>query len=155
MNQPEFNRRSHAWPRASLSEATLTERGFTAGGSGTVSTEAIASNRPRTQMMHDLDFIPARTRVSMITDFQCRNSARWQETSFPSKAAGEWANRSFGSPAFRRSLCRAEFAIPIKPSDHPPGKCRITGAFIPAKPIEDSPNPALQLRFAKNSLTTA
>ena len=34
-------------------------RGFTAGGSGTVSTEAIASNKPRTQIKHDLDFIPA------------------------------------------------------------------------------------------------
>jgi hypothetical protein len=95
MNQPEFNRRSHTSLCASHREATLTEPGFTAGGSGTVSTEAIASNRPRTQIMHDLDFIPACTRLPMITDFQRRNSARWQETALQSKAAVEWANRSF------------------------------------------------------------
>ena len=40
-------------------EATLTAREFTAGGSGTVSTEAIAKKRPRTQIMHGFDFIPA------------------------------------------------------------------------------------------------
>ena len=32
--------------------------GFTAGGSGIVSTEAIASNAPRTQIMPDFDLIP-------------------------------------------------------------------------------------------------
>jgi hypothetical protein len=69
MGQSKFNRRSHTPPRASHWEATTTVRGFTADGSGTVSTEAIATNRPRTQIMHDLDFIPACTRVSMITDF--------------------------------------------------------------------------------------
>jgi hypothetical protein len=40
-------------------EATLTAREFTAGGSGTVSTEAIAKKKPRIQTMHGFDFIPA------------------------------------------------------------------------------------------------
>jgi hypothetical protein len=35
---------------------TLTACGFTAGGSGTVSTEAITINAPRTQIVH-FDFI--------------------------------------------------------------------------------------------------
>jgi len=69
MGQSKFNRPSHTSPRASHWETTATVRGFTAGGSGTVSTEAIASNRPRTQIVHDFDFIPACTRVSIITDF--------------------------------------------------------------------------------------
>ena len=34
-------------------------RELTAGGSGTRSTEAIAKKRPRTQIMHGFDFIPA------------------------------------------------------------------------------------------------
>jgi hypothetical protein len=59
-DQSEFKRRSHTPPRAShRREATLTVRGFTAGGSGMVSTETITINRPRTQIMHDFDFIPA------------------------------------------------------------------------------------------------
>jgi hypothetical protein len=59
-DQSEFKRRSHKQPRAShRREATLTVSGFTAGGSGMVSTEAITINTPRTQIMHDLDFIPA------------------------------------------------------------------------------------------------
>jgi len=36
---------------------TLTACGFTAGGSGTVSTEAITINAPRTQIVYDFDFI--------------------------------------------------------------------------------------------------
>jgi hypothetical protein len=60
MDESEVTRRSCTSPGASHSwEATPTARAFTAGGSGTASTEAIASNRPRTQIMHDLDFIPA------------------------------------------------------------------------------------------------
>jgi len=66
MDKPAFNQRSCTSPCTSdrgeatdRREATLVVRGFTAGGSGTVSTEAIASNRPRTQIMPDLDFIPA------------------------------------------------------------------------------------------------
>jgi hypothetical protein len=69
MGESKFNRPSHTSPRASHWETTATVRGFTAGGSGTVSTEAMASNRPRTQIVHDFDFIPACTRVSIITDF--------------------------------------------------------------------------------------
>jgi hypothetical protein len=58
MDGSELNQRSCASPRASPRRvATLTVPGFTAGGSGTVSAEAIASHRPRTEIMHDLDFI--------------------------------------------------------------------------------------------------
>jgi hypothetical protein len=57
-----FKRRSYTSPHASHRRwAILPVRGLTAGGSGTVSTEATASNRPRSQIMHELDFIPACT----------------------------------------------------------------------------------------------
>jgi hypothetical protein len=60
MDESEFNRRSCTSPHMSQRvDATPTARGFTAGGSGAASTEAIANNRPRTQIKHDLDFIPA------------------------------------------------------------------------------------------------
>ena len=59
-DQSEFKRRSHTPPRASRRrEATLNVCGFTAGGSGMVSTEAIPINRPRNQITHAFDFIPA------------------------------------------------------------------------------------------------
>ena len=59
-DQSEFKRRSHKPPRAPhRREATLTVCGFTAGGSGMASSEAITINAPRTQIMHDFDFIPA------------------------------------------------------------------------------------------------
>jgi hypothetical protein len=60
MSKSGFNQRSCTSPPTSLRrEGPLTVRGLTAGGSGNVSTEAIVNNRPKTQIMHDLDFIPA------------------------------------------------------------------------------------------------
>jgi hypothetical protein len=54
-----FKRGSYKPPRASHGRyATLTVCGLTAGGSGTASSEAITMNAPRTQTMHELDFIP-------------------------------------------------------------------------------------------------
>jgi hypothetical protein len=60
MSKSGFNQRSCTSPPTSRRrEGPLTVRGLTAGGSGNVSTEAIVNNRPKTQIMHDLDFIPA------------------------------------------------------------------------------------------------
>ena len=59
-DESQFKRRSHKPPVASLMrEATMKVRGFTAGGSGTASNEASIINAPRTQIVHDFDFIPA------------------------------------------------------------------------------------------------
>lgn len=46
----------------------LTVGGLSAGGSGSLSTEATAKNRPKRQIMHDLDFITALHQISMITE---------------------------------------------------------------------------------------
>jgi hypothetical protein len=60
MDRSNVNHKSRKHLGASHSrEATLTAREFTAGGSGTVSTEAIAKKRPRIQIMHGFDLIPA------------------------------------------------------------------------------------------------
>jgi hypothetical protein len=60
MDRSKVNQQSCRHLGASHSkEATLKARELTAGGSGTVSTEAIAKKRPRTQIMHAFDFIPA------------------------------------------------------------------------------------------------
>jgi hypothetical protein len=110
MGQSKFNRRSHTSPRASHTEAAITERGFTAGGSGMVSTEAIASNRPRTQIMHDLDFIPACTRIP--------NDNRYVLTlrggKKPRSAARQpWNGQNIHLAALRFAdhYCKAEFGI--------------------------------------------
>ncbi len=59
-DQSQFKRRSHKPPGAShRREATLIVCGFTAGGSGTASSEAITINAPKNQIVHDFDFIPA------------------------------------------------------------------------------------------------
>ena len=80
-DRSQSKRGSHKPPRASHGrDATLIVCGFTAGGSGTASSEAITMNAPRTQTMYDFDFIPACAPTSMITDFQRCNSAKWQET---------------------------------------------------------------------------
>jgi hypothetical protein len=51
---------SHKAPRASQREETMLALcGFTAGGSGTASSEAITITAPRTAAMHNFDFIPA------------------------------------------------------------------------------------------------
>ena len=54
--------------------------GFTAGGSGMVSIDAAIITAPKTQIMHDFDFIPACVPVWMITDFQRCSATKWQET---------------------------------------------------------------------------
>lgn len=59
MGQSKVKRRSHTSARVFDREASLTEFGFTAGGSGIVSTEAIASKRPTIQIVYGLDFITA------------------------------------------------------------------------------------------------
>jgi hypothetical protein len=47
--------------------------GFTAGGSGTVSTEAIAISAPRTQVRYGFDFIPAcAPNINPAAQRQCR-----------------------------------------------------------------------------------
>jgi hypothetical protein len=46
-------------PASHRREVTLTVRGFTPGGSGTASTDAIAISAPRTHTMGEFDFIPA------------------------------------------------------------------------------------------------
>jgi hypothetical protein len=75
-DESEFKRRSHTPPRASRrQDATLTVCGFTAGGSGMVSTEAIPINRPRNQIAHAFDLIPL-PQIIMITDSQRCNSRR-------------------------------------------------------------------------------
>jgi hypothetical protein len=69
MSKSGFNQRSCTSPPTSRRrEGPLTVRGLTAGGSGKVSTDAIANTRPKTQIMHDLDFIPALHQGSMITE---------------------------------------------------------------------------------------
>jgi len=84
-------------------------RGFTAGGSGTVSTEAIASNRPRTQIMHDRDFIPACTQVS--DDNPISGVVRLGPRRDGSLVQGsvEWAKRFAGCPGFTDHSRNAEF----------------------------------------------
>jgi hypothetical protein len=84
-------------------------RGFTAGGSGTVSTEAIASNRPRTQIMHDRDFIPACTQVS--NDNPISGVVRLAPRRDGSLVQGsvEWAKRFAGCPGFTDHSRNAEF----------------------------------------------
>ena len=58
-DESQFKRRSDKPPVASLRlEAPMTVRGFTAGGSGRASNEASIINAPRTQIVHDSDFIP-------------------------------------------------------------------------------------------------
>lgn len=89
-------------------QATPTVRGFTAGGSGTVSTEAIASNSPRTQIMHELNFIPALHHVLMITEFRAPYFCEVaRETFFSARRPVELANTSLA--ASRRSLGKAIF----------------------------------------------
>jgi hypothetical protein len=109
MDKPAFNQRSCTSPCTSdRREATLVVRGFTAGGSGTVSTEAIASNSPRTQIMPDLDFIPASPSIN-----DNRISAFYfcaEEKTVPQrKAAVEWARHYYGCPCFVDHCRKAEF----------------------------------------------
>lgn len=74
-----FNQRSCTSTRALRTrEAVLDAGRFTAGGSGTASTEAIANSRPRTQIVNDPGFILACTRASMITEVE--TSAKGHET---------------------------------------------------------------------------
>jgi hypothetical protein len=84
----QFTRGSHKPPRASHGrDATVIVCGFTAGGSGTASSEAITMNAPRTQTMYDFDLIPACVPTSMIKDFERCNSAKSQETVSPAEGS--------------------------------------------------------------------
>jgi len=86
-DESQFKRRSDKPPVASLRlEAPMTVRGFTAGGSGRASNEASIINAPRTQIVHDSDFIPVHPE-SIITDFQRRNPAKRQKMALRSASA--------------------------------------------------------------------
>jgi len=87
-DESQFKRRSDKPPVASLRlEAPMTVRGFTAGGSGRASNEASIINAPRTQIVHDSDFIPVWASKSIITDFQRRDPAKRQRMALRSASA--------------------------------------------------------------------
>lgn len=96
MDKPEFNWRSCPSPRTlGRGEAIPSGRGFIAGGSGTASTEEIASRRPITQIMHILDFIP-HPRISMITESLLLCFCAEREQASSEQSSREWARYCFG-----------------------------------------------------------
>ena len=103
MDESAFNQRSCTSARTSeRTKATPTAPGFTAGGSGTGSTEAIASNRPRAQNMHDLNFIPELHQdTNDKPNFRCRTFEKSQETVLQ-RADGGMSTHFSGSPGFRK-----------------------------------------------------